>query len=126
MTQDPKNTAKKLRTELKTAFKNCKFSVSCKKFSMGQEINISWTNGVAEADVEALINKVEAEYKAQGIEIRNKRSTFIFTDRKVTEEHREAVKTSVLEELLECPVDGLGEWDFFRMVNSRISKTTFF
>ena len=126
MTQDTKITSQKLRTALKTAFPNCIFSVSCKKFSMGQEINISWTNGVAEADIETLINEVEAEYKAQGIEIRNERSTFIFTRRTVSEENREAVRTSVLEELFETPVDGLEDWGFFQMVNGRIAKTTFF
>ena len=126
MTQDTKITSQKLRTTLKTTFPTCKFSVSCKKFSMGQEINISWTNGVAEADVETLINEVEAEYQAQGIEIKNERSTFIFTQRMVTEENRDAVKTSVLEDLLENPVDGLEDWGFFQMVNGRIAKTTFF
>ena len=48
------------------------------------------------------------------------------TQRKVTEENRDAVKTSVLEDLLENPVDGLEDWGFFQMVNGRIAKTTFF
>lgn len=126
MTQDTKTTSQKLRTTLKTASPNCKFSVKVSSYSTGQSVTISWTNGVAETDVENIINEVEAEYKAQGIEIRNERSTFIFTQRKVSEENREAVKTSVLEELFENPVDGLGEWDFYRMVNGRIAKTTFF
>ena len=126
MTQDTKITSQKLRTTLKTAFPNCKFSVKVSSYSMGQSVTISWTNGVAETDVENLINEVEAEYQAQGIEIRNERSTFIFTQRKVSDENREAVKTSVLEDLFESPVEGLGEWDFYRMINGRIAKTTFF
>ncbi len=126
MTQDIKITAKKLRTELNTTFDNCKFAVSCKKFSIGQSIYISWENGVSEMDVEVLINKVEEDYNVQGIQIRNERSTFIFTYRKVSEENREAVKISVLEELIESPVEGLGEWDFERMCNGRVAATTFF
>ena len=126
MAQDTKITSQKLRTTLKTAFPNCKFSVKVSSYSMGQSVTISWTNGVAETDVENLINEVEAEYKAQGIEIRNERSTFIFTRRTVSEENREAVRTSVLEELFETPVDGLEDWGFFQMVNGRIAKTTFF
>lgn len=126
MTQDPKITSQKLRTTLKTTFPSCKFSVKVSSYSMGKSITVSWTNGVSEADVETLINEVEAEYHAQGIEIRNERSTFIFTQRTVSEENRDAVKTSVLEELFENPVDGLEDWGFFQMVNSRIAKTTFF
>lgn len=126
MTQDATITAKKLRTELKTAFKNCKFTVSCKKYSMGQNITISWENGVSEADIETLITRVEAEFKAQNIEIRNERSTFIFTHRRVTPENRDAIKTSIIEELILNPVEGLCEWNFERLVNGRVSNTTFF
>jgi len=126
MTQDVKITAKKLRTELKTAFKTCKFSVKVSRYSMGQSIHISWENGVSEADVETLINRVKAEYKAQNVEIRNERSTFIFTHRRVTTENRDAIKTSIIEELILNPVEGLCEWDFERRVNGRVSNTTFF
>lgn len=126
MTQDVKTTTKKLRSELKTAFKNCKFSVTINKYSMGQSINISWDNGASSADVEALINRVEEDYKAQKIEIRNERSTFIFTHRKVTNENKEAVKLSVLKELFDTPIEGLEDWDFSRMVNNRLAATTFF
>lgn len=126
MTQDVTITAKKLRTELKTTFKNCKFSVNCRKYSMGQSIDINWENGVSTTVVEAIIDSVEAEYNKKGIKIRNERSTFIFTHRKVSEDNREAVKTSIIEELIFNPIDGLVEWDFERMINNRLSSTTFF
>lgn len=126
MTQDVTITAKKLRTELKNAFNNCKFSVKCKKFSMGQEIDIFWNDGVSELEVEALIDRVEKEYNAQDIEIRNMRSTFIFTNRKVSIENREAVKVSILEGLVENPVEGLIEREFYGMISRRVAATSFF
>jgi secreted trypsin-like serine protease len=124
MTQDVKITAQKLRNELKTTFKNCRFSVKINRYSMGASVDIYWEDGISEMDVNAVINKVRDECKAQGEEIQ--KSTSIFMHRSYSKENKEAVKTALIEELIENPIQGLEEWDFYRMVNNRASSTTFF
>ncbi len=126
MIQDAKITAKKIRTELKTTFKNCKFSVKIDRYSMGQSVNIDWENGASVPEVEDLINKIEAEYNAQGIQIRSERSSFIFTHRRVSEENRKAIKLSILKELLKNPIEGFNDSELRIMINSRAYNTTFF
>jgi hypothetical protein len=51
--------AKNIRRELKKHFPNIKFSVTSKSYSMGDNVNVTWTNGPAKAKVEAITNKYQ-------------------------------------------------------------------
>lgn len=53
---DIKETAKEIRTVLKSAFPSTKFSVRCHQFSQGEAVAISWTDGPAKNQVEPLVN----------------------------------------------------------------------
>lgn len=48
-----------IRTELKKAFPGVKFSVRSDSFSMGNSIDIDWTDGPSRAEVEAITDKYE-------------------------------------------------------------------
>lgn len=50
-------TAKAIRTELKSTFPNVKFSVTSESFSMGNAVRISWTDGPKSSDVDSVTNK---------------------------------------------------------------------
>ena len=52
--------AKNIRTELKTAFFGVKFSVKTSRFSMGDSISISWTDGPNTEQVNAIVNRYKA------------------------------------------------------------------
>lgn len=52
--------AKNIRIELKEAFPCIKFSVKTKSFSMGNDINVSWTNGPTAKQIDAIIQKYSA------------------------------------------------------------------
>jgi hypothetical protein len=52
--------AKNIRTELKRAFPSVAFSVRTSKFSGGNSVDVSWTDGPTSKQVEAITNKYEA------------------------------------------------------------------
>lgn len=52
---DIKETAKEIRTVLKSAFPVTKFSVKCHQFSQGEAVAISWTDGPAKDQVDPLV-----------------------------------------------------------------------
>lgn len=52
--------AKNIRLELKQAFPRIKFSVKTRAFSMGDDINVSWTDGPTKKQVEEIIDKYQA------------------------------------------------------------------
>lgn len=54
--------AKNIRKELKSAFPGIKFSVVSERYSMGNSININWTDGPSKKAVEAISNKYSAGY----------------------------------------------------------------
>lgn len=51
--------AKNIRTELKAAFPAVKFSVRSKSYSMGNSINVDWTDGPTAKQVEEIVGKYE-------------------------------------------------------------------
>jgi len=51
---------KNIRIELKAAFPGIKFSVKSERFSMGNAIRISWTDGPTSAQVEEITSRYEA------------------------------------------------------------------
>jgi hypothetical protein len=53
-----------IKRDLKAAFPAVKFSVRCKKYSMGSSVSIHWTDGPLTADVDAVV----APYCAQGFD----------------------------------------------------------
>lgn len=52
--------ARNIRIELKRAFPGVKFSVTSEAYSMGNSIDISWTDGPTTKQVEAISNKYES------------------------------------------------------------------
>ena len=52
--------AKNIRIELAKAFPGVKFSVHGKRFSGGDDINVSWTDGPTSKQVDAIIQKYSA------------------------------------------------------------------
>ena len=52
-------TAKIVRDELKNAFPSIKFSVRSRTYSMGASIDVKWTNGPTEADVQHIVKHYE-------------------------------------------------------------------
>lgn len=51
--------AKAIRAELKAAFPGVTFKVTSKSFSMGNDVNIHWTDGPTTKEVDALVSKYE-------------------------------------------------------------------
>lgn len=54
-----KESARSIRQELKRQFPQTKFSVRLDRYSMGEAIDIRWTDGVATEKVEAIASKYE-------------------------------------------------------------------
>jgi|SRR5208282_2420182 len=52
--------AKNVRIELATAFPGVKFSVKTSRFSMGNDLRVSWTDGPNTKQVDAIIDKYSA------------------------------------------------------------------
>lgn len=53
----PVNAAKNIRIELKRAFPGVKFSVTTEKFSMGNSVSVSWTDGPTSKQVDKIVDK---------------------------------------------------------------------
>lgn len=51
--------AKMIRAELKAAFPNIKFKVQSESYSMGNSVNVYWTDGVPAAEVNTIIKKYQ-------------------------------------------------------------------
>jgi len=55
------DTAKLVRKALKAAYPGTKFSVRCDRYSMGCSIDVFWTDGPTEAQVQPLLNKFDSK-----------------------------------------------------------------
>lgn len=55
MKTEAAQTAKEIRKKLKTNFPDVKFSVTSENFSMGDAVNVEWTDGVSEEQVKEII-----------------------------------------------------------------------
>ena len=51
--------AKNIHIELKAEFPGVKFSVTSKSYSMGNSINVDWTDGPTEKQVDEIISKYQ-------------------------------------------------------------------
>ena len=56
------DTAKIIRRCLKEAFPGIKFSVRSSSYSMGASIDVKWTDGPAEVQVEAVVGRFKGSY----------------------------------------------------------------
>jgi len=52
-------TAQAIRKDLKAAFPSVKFSVRSQTYSMGDNVNVSWTDGPTTHEVKKIIGKYE-------------------------------------------------------------------
>lgn len=60
-----KDTARKIRKALKPAFPGIKFSVRSSTFSMGSSVDVSWTDGPTQNEVDSIIGQFQS-YKFDG------------------------------------------------------------
>lgn len=93
---DTANVAKLVRKELHQSFPGVKFSVRSKRYTGGSSINVDWTNGPTDAQVNGKIGRFHgAEFNPmEDLKEYNNRpygNDFIFTNRHITEdEYRKA------------------------------------
>ena len=83
---------KNIRIELKRAFPAVKFSVTSSTFSMGDSIDVSWTDGPTSSQVREIIGKYKAgsfDGMTDSYEYSNNAWTDAFGDAKYVHERRE-------------------------------------
>jgi hypothetical protein len=121
MGKDIKEAAKRLRQELKEKFPTTKFSVRVERYSMGEAINVFWTNGTASDKVEEVLKKYEGiDYDEVTGEILCGGNRFAQAHRTVTDDIREKITKEVKENY--CPLD---RWQLQKEVWKRINERTF-
>jgi hypothetical protein len=128
--------AKNIRIELKTAFPSVKFSVKTKSFSNGNDINISWENGVTTEEVEKITSKYQYG-SFDGMDDCYKYSDDSFNDMfggsKYVMENRDVTKDKYIEVAKKLGYDVKiderwvwdVEWDTQQMIQSKVYKTSF-
>ena len=97
--------AKAIKAELKEAFPSMKFSVRSSNFSMGNSVNIGWTNGPITEAVEEITNKYQYGhfdgmidlYKYSNSREDIPQSKYVFANRTLTDEIRAAKKAEIAE-----------------------------
>jgi len=122
MGEDIKEAAKRLRQELKEKFPETKFSVRIERYSMGEAINVFWTNGIASDKAEEVLKKYEnIDYDEVTGEILCGGNRFVHGHRTVTEDIREMVAKEVKEYYI-CP---LQSWQLQQEAWKRIKERDF-
>jgi len=94
-----------IREELKTKFKGVKFSVTSENFSMGNSVNITWTDGPTEDEVQEITGKYQYGHfngMEDIYEYSNRRedipqAKYVSEHRKQSEETRAAIDAAALE-----------------------------
>jgi len=97
--------AKAIRQELKKAFPAVKFSVRSENFSMGDSVDISWTDGPATADVEAITDKYQYGtfdgmtdcYNSDNRRDDIPQAKYVQTSRHMSPETRERIQAAIKE-----------------------------
>ena len=111
-------TARAIRKELKEKFPNIKFSVRSQNFSMGNAVDVNYTDGVPVEEVEAILYKYEyGRFNAMEdmYEITNRREDvpqvkYVTVQRSISKEIREQVKAELAIRFdIENPEDD-NEW----------------
>lgn len=122
MGEDIKEAGKRLRHELKEKFQTTKFSVRIERYSMGEAINVFWTNGIASDNVEGVLKKYEdIDYDEVTGEILCGGNRYVHGHRMVTEDIRERVKKEVEEYYVK-----LEPWQLQLEVWNRINGTYYY
>ncbi|OMD09838.1 LPD29 domain-containing protein [Paenibacillus odorifer] len=97
-------TAKEIRTSLKVAFPNVKFSVRSSRFSMGSSVDVSWTNMPSRSAVEAIISKYDRVRRCEYTgEILSGGNMYVSANIKYTTEF----KAEVESKMDECDINNL-------------------
>jgi hypothetical protein len=108
ITERAKETASKIRKELKVAFPGTKFSVRASEYSMGSSVNVSWTDLPTTKEVESITNKfksgsfngMEDIYETSGYMFEGKRiigAKYITTSRNLSPEYKEEIENFMNE-----------------------------
>ena len=98
MREDVKEAAERLHQELKEKFPKTKFSVRIDRYSMGEAINVFWTNGVASDKVDEVLKKYEDIHTdPTTAEILCGGNRYVHRHRTVMDEIREKVMEEVKE-----------------------------
>lgn len=105
--------AKDIRKALKEAFPGIKFSVRTRKYSMGQSIDVSWTDGPSGNQVNEITKKFECVHRDQFGDILSGGNMYVMTHREVSPELREWAKNFYYE--IYTPDER--EWERDRMIN---------
>ncbi|MBA3921284.1 MAG: hypothetical protein H0X31_06105 [Nostocaceae cyanobacterium] len=104
------DTAKVIRQELKKHFTGVKFSVRSKSYSGGASIDIDWTDGPAEKEVEAIVDQFKGSTFNSSEDLKSTRystwngetvrwgSDFVFTHRSFSKDFFEKVASEVANE----------------------------
>ena len=122
MGEDIKEAAKRLRQELKDKFPETKFSVRIERYSMGEAINVFWTNGTASDKVEEILTKYEdIDRDEVSGEILCGGNRYVHGHRTVTEDIREKIANEV-KDYYACPLES---WQLQHEVWKRIKERDF-
>ena len=122
MGEDIKEAAKRLRQELKEKFPETKFSVRIERYSMGEAINVFWTNGTASDKVEEILPKYEDIDRDEATgEILCGCNRYVHGHRTVTDDIREKIAKEI-KEYYACP---LQSWQLQYEVWKRIKERDF-
>jgi len=105
-------TAKAIRTELKVRFPAIKFKVRCENFAGGDAVDISYTNGIPEKEVEAITRKyqyghfngMEDIYEYSNSREDIPQAKWVSVRREVSPENIEKVKQDIMKDY------GMTEW----------------
>ena len=98
--------AKAIKAELKKAFPSIKFSVRSSNFSMGNSVDIGWTNGPPDKAVEEITDKYEYGhfdgmidlYKYSNVREDIPQAKYVFARRTLTDEIRATKKAEIAKE----------------------------
>jgi phospholipid N-methyltransferase len=126
--------AKILREALKKEFPEIKFSVRSKSYSMGSSIDVSYTDGPIEKDVEKIASEFEdVRYDDMTGEILSGGNRYIHVRRDVSEENEKAIFNQLQKEYvnfdgwtLEDYNKGRMDWDVARIFRNKLAETPFY
>jgi hypothetical protein len=122
MREDIKEAAKRLRQELKEKFPETKFSVRIERYSMGEAINVFWTNGTASDKVEEILPKYEDIDRDEATgEILCGGNRYVHGHRTVTDDIREKIAKEI-KEYYACKLES---WQMQHEVWKRIKERDF-
>lgn len=122
--------AKAIREELKKEFPGTKFRVTCQNYSMGNNVNVYWTDGPAGKTVKSLLSKYEYgsfnpmediyEYSNTREDI--PQTKFLFCNRSMTDGAKEAIAKKLN---LDNFVPPLSDYDRNRMTNQEFYQSNY-